>query len=176
VKLSQFKRDSNAAGQAIQANLTRTATVQVGYYYYNKNSPPAVPKSMNVKDGGWISGPGGPRDDKVPAMLSNDEFVVNAASAKANASLLEAINNSGRGSASTEVNGLAAKMSAISSGGSRPSTAARVPERAAALASTGVIRSGGPTIYVTNYYPQAEPTSKTVNRSLAFASALDGTS
>ena len=32
--------------------------------------------------GGRVSGPGGPRDDKVPAMLSNGEFVVNAAATK----------------------------------------------------------------------------------------------
>src|ERR1051326_621535 len=28
-------------------------------------------------DGGLVSGPGGPRDDKIPARLSNGEFVVN---------------------------------------------------------------------------------------------------
>lgn len=32
--------------------------------------------------GGYISGPGGPRDDKVPAMLSAGEYVMNAASVK----------------------------------------------------------------------------------------------
>lgn len=172
VKLAQFKRDSNSAGQAIQANLTRTATVSVGYYYYQKNSPP---KTAQVKDGGWISGPGGPRDDRVPAMLSNGEFVVNARSAEANASLLEAINNSGRGGMSTEVDGLAAKMAAIAGSGRSAASVARVPERAAAL-STGLTRPTAQTVInVTNYYPQAEPTSKTVNRTLAFASALDGT-
>jgi hypothetical protein len=30
-------------------------------------------------NGGFISGPGGPRDDRIPAWLSNGEFVVNAA-------------------------------------------------------------------------------------------------
>jgi TP901 family phage tail tape measure protein len=29
-------------------------------------------------DGGYISGPGGPRDDRVPAMLSNGEYVIQA--------------------------------------------------------------------------------------------------
>jgi hypothetical protein len=33
----------------------------------------------NKADGGYISGPGGPRDDLIPAMLSNGEYVVNAA-------------------------------------------------------------------------------------------------
>jgi TP901 family phage tail tape measure protein len=47
-------------------------------------------------DGGWISGPGGPRDDMVPAWLSAGEYVVNARSAAQNAMLLEAINSGGR--------------------------------------------------------------------------------
>lgn len=46
-------------------------------------------------DGGWISGPGGPRSDKVPALLSNGEFVVNAKAAGQHGQLLQAI-NSGR--------------------------------------------------------------------------------
>lgn len=33
-------------------------------------------------DGGYITGPGGPRDDRVPAMLSNGEFVINAAATR----------------------------------------------------------------------------------------------
>lgn len=45
------------------------------------------------KDGGFIAGPGGPRDDKVPIMASNGEFVVNAAATARNRSLLEAIND-----------------------------------------------------------------------------------
>jgi tape measure domain-containing protein len=46
-------------------------------------------------DGGPVSGPGGPRDDAIPAMLSNGEFVVNAKSAARFRPQLEAI-NSGR--------------------------------------------------------------------------------
>ncbi|MEL4374103.1 tape measure protein [Brucella cytisi] len=45
--------------------------------------------------GGIVRGPGGPRGDKIPAMLSDEEFVVNAAATKRNRALLEAI-NSGR--------------------------------------------------------------------------------
>lgn len=45
-------------------------------------------------DGGWVSGPGGPRDDKVAAWLSNEEFVVNARSAAAAGGLLDVINDS----------------------------------------------------------------------------------
>ena len=43
-------------------------------------------------DGGYVTGPGGPRDDRVPAMLSNGEFVVNAQATKANRVWLEALN------------------------------------------------------------------------------------
>jgi len=42
--------------------------------------------------GGWIAGPGGPRSDSIPAMLSNGEYVVNAAAAARHGALLEAIN------------------------------------------------------------------------------------
>jgi len=44
-------------------------------------------------DGGSVSGPGGPRDDKIPAMLSNGEFVVNARAAAKHRELLSLINS-----------------------------------------------------------------------------------
>lgn len=43
-------------------------------------------------DGGYISGPGGPRDDAIPAWLSNGEYVVNAAATARSLPLLHAIN------------------------------------------------------------------------------------
>ena len=43
---------------------------------------------------------------------------------------------------------------------------------AASLAPFGPNRTGGPVVHVTNHYPQAEPTSTTVNRSLQYAGAL----
>ncbi len=43
--------------------------------------------------GGRVSGPGGPREDKVHALLSAGEFVVNAASAARHHGLLRAIND-----------------------------------------------------------------------------------
>lgn len=43
--------------------------------------------------GGYVSGPGGPTSDRVPAMLSNGEFVVNAAATDKNLALLQAINS-----------------------------------------------------------------------------------
>jgi len=46
-------------------------------------------------DGGYIRGPGGPREDRIPAMLSNGEFVVNAAATSRNLGLLHALNSGG---------------------------------------------------------------------------------
>lgn len=43
--------------------------------------------------GGYVRGPGGPRDDRINARLSNGEFVVNAEATRHNRSLLEAINS-----------------------------------------------------------------------------------
>ena len=45
--------------------------------------------------GGFVSGPGGPRSDAIPAMLSNGEYVVNARSTSRYRSLLERINSEG---------------------------------------------------------------------------------
>ena len=42
---------------------------------------------------GPVVGPGGPRDDKIPAMISNGEFIVNAASTRRNLRLLHMINS-----------------------------------------------------------------------------------
>lgn len=53
------------------------------------------PMVRRFASGGHVSGPGGPRDDKIPAMLSNGEFVVRADQASKHRDLLDAI-NSGR--------------------------------------------------------------------------------
>lgn len=45
--------------------------------------------------GSFVSGPGGPRSDSIPAYLSNGEFVMNAAATNKNRGMLEAM-NSGR--------------------------------------------------------------------------------
>jgi TP901 family phage tail tape measure protein len=48
---------------------------------------------MGYANGGYISGAGGPRSDSIPAMLSNGEYVVNAAATRKFAPLLEKINS-----------------------------------------------------------------------------------
>lgn len=49
-----------------------------------------------LADGGLVTGPGGPREDRIPAMLSNREFVVNAAATSRHLPLIEAINAGAR--------------------------------------------------------------------------------
>jgi TP901 family phage tail tape measure protein len=49
--------------------------------------------TLALASGGYVRGPGGPRDDQISARLSNGEFVVNAESTKRNRALLEAINS-----------------------------------------------------------------------------------
>ncbi|WP_275629026.1 phage tail length tape measure family protein [Pseudomonas sp. 273] len=59
----------------------------------------ALPKMFSLigfADGGFVSGPGTSRSDSIPAMLSNGEFVVNAAATRRNRALLEAINSNDR--------------------------------------------------------------------------------
>jgi hypothetical protein len=54
--------------------------------------PPPMP-TMFAATGGFISGPGTGTSDSIAAMLSNGEFVVNAAATKRFAPLLDAINS-----------------------------------------------------------------------------------
>lgn len=51
---------------------------------------------LRLASGGHVIGPGGPRSDSIPAMLSNGEYVVNAAATKKFGPLLDRI-NSGKG-------------------------------------------------------------------------------
>lgn len=47
---------------------------------------------VHAATGGLIRGPGGPRTDSIPAMLSDGEYVINAKATKQNRALLERIN------------------------------------------------------------------------------------
>lgn len=51
---------------------------------------------LRLAGGGHVRGSGGPRSDSIPAMLSNGEYVINAAATKKFGPLLDAI-NSGKG-------------------------------------------------------------------------------
>lgn len=155
------------AGLQISNALSRTVTV--GISYQAVNSPPAV---VRAATGGWINGPGGPTDDKVPAMLSDKEFVVNARSAKKYARLVEDIN----------ADRVTASSFATLRGGGDGGVSVSARDMFGRSAPAGMTRQmraadvvgGGPVINVYNSYPQAEPTSVTVNRSLAYAATLSG--
>ena len=57
-------------------------------------SPAASPATtLTARDGGRVTGPGGPRTDSILARLSDGEYVVNAAATRANIPLLDAINS-----------------------------------------------------------------------------------
>lgn len=51
--------------------------------------------SLNLADGGIVTGPGSSRSDSIPANLSNGEFVVNARATARNRNTLEVMNRGG---------------------------------------------------------------------------------
>ena len=77
--------------QQILNTAANTFSTAVGSFARAVSNLPAIQPVQRAL-GGMIYGPGGPKDDKIPAMLSNGEFVVNAASTTKNRALLEAIN------------------------------------------------------------------------------------
>ena len=81
---------ANALSLPFPANLAAAATVAA-----QAANIVASIQAVQFADGGKVTGPGGPRDDKILARVSNGEYVVNAAATRRNLPLLEAI-NSGR--------------------------------------------------------------------------------
>ncbi|EHR60374.1 hypothetical protein [Saccharomonospora cyanea] len=94
---------------------TVTTTHNVVTYYSSRGNRVGTQNSAGewyqggggYADGGLVRGPGGPRTDSIPAMLSAGEFVVNAKATQDHLPLLEAL-NSGRstGASDTRVNGV----------------------------------------------------------------------
>lgn len=127
-------------------------------------------------DGGWISGRGGPRADKNIIAASDDEFVVNASSARQWGPLLEWI-NSQHSTGVGEMNVPNFVPEDLLNTPRRPLSALNEHTPDAALRSQATPQGGvheRVVVNVNNQYPQAEPTSTTVNRSLQYAAALDG--
>jgi len=79
---------ANALSLPFPANLAAVATVAAQAASIVSNI-----QAVQFADGGRVSGPGGPRDDKILARVSNGEYVVNAEATRRNLPLLEAINN-----------------------------------------------------------------------------------
>jgi hypothetical protein len=73
-----------------------------------------VAQIAGMKDGGLVVGPGGPRDDRVPRMLSAGEFVVNAGATGRHRALLESINSGSN--LISGLNGAAANLGGVRSG------------------------------------------------------------
>src|SRR5690606_4696990 len=121
--------------------------------------------------GGWVSGPGGPRDDRVPIMASDQEFVVNARSARQFGPLLEWINGQ-HSSGSAPILAPNFVPNDILTVPRRPLTSmgADMPDafyRGRNSPSSSVHEKI--VLNINNQYPQAEPTSTTVNRALQYA-------
>lgn len=79
---------ANALALPFPANLAAYATVAA-----QAASIVSSIQAVQFADGGKVSGPGGPRDDKILARLSDGEYVVNARATAKNLPLLEAINS-----------------------------------------------------------------------------------
>lgn len=92
-KFDKFRDQvNNALGGIKDQHVTVGATIG---FTTGKGTASAGKKVGFMAGGGMVRGPGGPRDDQVPTMLSNKEFVVNAEDTARHLPLLEAI-NSGR--------------------------------------------------------------------------------
>ncbi|UWS62935.1 hypothetical protein N2384_08820 [Bacillus paralicheniformis] len=126
------------------------------------------------KDGGWVSGPGGTREDKIPMWLSSREFVVNARSAREFGPLLEWI-NSQTGGRNNQMP-VAGSDSILTSPNSPLRNRTMTPASVEGAQRTRMPMTTPPVaINVYNTYPQAEPTSTTINRSLQYAALMGGT-
>jgi len=130
------------------------------------------------KDGGWIGGAsGGPRQDNIPIMASRDEFMVNARDAAWAAPLLEWVNNGGGGrmpQVSRVPNYVPDNIMNAPRKSLPPVNAWQGEDRRRSAATRRQFDNQGWVINVNNQYPQAEPTSVTINRSLQYAAALNG--
>lgn len=138
-------------------------------------APQVTSRIPKRKDGGWVQGPGGPRQDKVPMMASPNEFVVKASAARRNADLLQWINGDGD---------MSSRRSFVNEPGPEnymrsapPASRVRNMPDYGQTASSGVRRQWGSekiVMNINNYYPQAEPTSVTTNRALQHVAGLNG--
>lgn len=84
--IANFVRGVNNQMKKIERNFE--LGIRTGSEYVNTRGG----GHMFFASGGFVSGPGGPRDDKIPAWLSDGEYVVNAKDTRQNRPLLEAIN------------------------------------------------------------------------------------
>lgn len=81
-----------ARGLAADINKLHDKSITVKTTYLS-TKPPAQGHGPTVATGGYIRGPGTGTSDSIPAMLSNGEFVINAAATRRNYDLLHRINS-----------------------------------------------------------------------------------
>ena len=90
---ARASKDLNLAPKTVQQHVDEGNIGQGrrGFFikqaYANRQSEfermlPYSSEKISASGGTYVSGPGGPKDDKIPAMLSNGEYVVNADSVK----------------------------------------------------------------------------------------------
>lgn len=89
--LSERQTATFTTFQAIEARTKAHVTKQIAEFNRLKR---ATQGAAGFARGGFVSGPGGPTADKIPAFLSDGEFVINAAATKLYRPLIERINSS----------------------------------------------------------------------------------
>jgi hypothetical protein len=91
INVAVENRDALRSLKELQAQLSALHDKHIAITVSHGNST-TVGADPNLADGGHVRGPGGPRDDMIPARLSNGEFVVNANATARNLPLLHSIN------------------------------------------------------------------------------------
>lgn len=175
-----------------RANNTVTAYANVVQTTYRRQVDQGRRGSGSVMaaSGGYISGPGGPTSDRIPAWLSDGEYVINAKATRRHRALLDKINASGSRAASTMPFHYASGGRVTAPMRSQNAMLSRAVEASFARAGNALVsrldrmsdrrvqlprERMGPVITVNNTYPREEPTSITINRALAYSAALNGT-
>lgn len=88
-QLDRFRR----ALQLLDGQTAHTSVINTVVTRQQRETGVGGPVNPNAyADGGMVRGPGGPRDDRVPAWLSNGEYVINAAATSRHRALLDRIN------------------------------------------------------------------------------------
>ena len=79
-----------------QAHPLANIVAALGWTVHKYGGPDNIwPTRNGYATGGRVWGPGGPKEDKIPAMLSDGEFVVNSEATSRNLPILERINSGG---------------------------------------------------------------------------------
>lgn len=92
---NKFRDDVNRSLDGVAKSRTITVTARGQIIFPDGRAISANSSGRGYQRaaaGGFITGPGGPTEDRIPAWLSNGEYVVNARATRENRALLEQIN------------------------------------------------------------------------------------